>query len=189
MKLVIDNTQLTTGGIDDVELMSRLAHGEMECLGTLVRRHQHRVRCLAFRYTGRWDVADDIAQEAFLRVYRSAANYHPSAAFSTWLYRVVVNLCLDWGKRPRIAPLKEIDPPLDAGPDRGMLQLEKQQAIAGAIASLPERQRMAVLLHRFEGLSHSEVAQSTGWSESAVESLLTRAYAALRATLAEWDEG
>ncbi|WP_428937731.1 RNA polymerase sigma factor [Fontivita pretiosa] len=169
--------------------MADLARGDMAALGSLVRRHQHRVRALAYRLTGRWDLADDLAQETFLRVYRSARSYTPSAAFSTWLYRIVVNLCLDQARRPRLAEIAdpgEVQPASQAGSDAPLLDRERAEAIQRAIDALPPRQRIALLLHRFEQMSHAQIAQATGWSESAVESLLVRAYAQLRQRLKLW---
>lgn len=158
--------------------MAKLAAGDTAALARLVRRHQDRVRVVAYRHTHRWDAADDIAQETFLRVWRAANRYQPSASFTTWLYRVVVNLCLDWSRKPRLASI----------PDgvRAKAQhdgAETSARVQAAVAALPERQRMAIVLHRFEGMSHQQIAEVTGWSASAVESLVVRAYASLRQTL------
>lgn len=159
----------------------------MNALAVLVERHQQRVRRIAYRFCGRWDQADDIAQETFLRMYRAAGSYKPSAAFSTWLYRIVVNLCLDRAKRPRLAALPDEPPPGKApAADEAMVRDECVEAVRRAIASLPERQRIVLLLHRFEHLDHAQIAQSTGWSQSAIESLLVRAYAQLRQRLQVW---
>lgn len=175
-------------GPADAELMRCLAAGQMQALAILVQRHQERVRRLAYRFTARWEVADDIAQEAFLRLYRGADRYKPTAAFSTWLYRIVVNLCLDHAKRPRLAMLPE-EPACPAPsdpPDQALRRQECIEAVRQEIAALPERQRIALVLHRFERLDHAQIAQSTGWSESAIESLLVRAYAQLRQRLRGW---
>ena len=172
----------------DAELMRELAAGRMEALAALVRRHQHSVRAIAWRMTGREDAADDITQETFLRVYRSAGSYRPTAAFTTWLYRIVVNLCLDRARAPRMVDLPE-DAPAPETADGPLLRAERLEAVRKAVAALPERQRIAVILHRFEGLSHAQIAAATGWSEPAVESLLTRAYETLRAALEQWHTG
>jgi RNA polymerase sigma-70 factor, ECF subfamily len=172
----------------DAELMRQLAQGDMRALGVLVKRHQDVARRVAYRFTGRWDVADDMAQDAFLRLYRGAAGYKPTAAFSTWLYRIVVNLCLDHARRPRLAVLPD-EPscaPAGAAPDETLCRQERAQAVRREIAALPERQRIALVLHRFERRDHAQIAQSTGWTESAIESLLVRAYAQLRQRLADW---
>lgn len=175
----------------DAELMAGAARGDMGAFARLVERHQERVRAIAYRFSGRWDVADDVTQEVFLRVYRSGAGYEPKAAFSTWLYRIVVNLCLDARRRPRMAhiPDDEMAGVSDSSVDGHLMQEEMCRAVRRAVASLPERQRIALLLHRFEGLGHAEVAAATGWSESAVESLLVRAYAQLRERLKDWSDG
>lgn len=164
--------------------MSALGTGSMSALGTLVERHQQRLRALAYRITSRWDVADDIAQEAFLRLYRASARYQPTAALSTWLYRIVVNLCLDHARRPRPAREDGTEPATSqsSGPD-ALIRDETIEAVRHEIRLLPERQRVAVVLHRFDGLTYREISDVTGWSESAVESLLVRAYGQLRERL------
>lgn len=170
----------------DAELMQQLAAGSMSTLGRLVQRYQQRVRTVAYRMTGRWATADDIAQETFLRVYRAAGRYRPTAQFSTWLYRIVVNLCMDETKRrvPRLAGEELV--PDTATPKDPLVQQETVEAVRREIGQLPERQRVAVILHRFENLTHGQIADVTGWSESAVESLLVRAYAQLRDRLKSW---
>lgn len=162
----------------------------MVALATLVQRHQNRVRTLAFRLMGKWDIADDIAQEAFLRLYHSASRYQPTAALTTWLHRIVVNLCLDWSKQRKPSPWPDTDSMAADAPsgDGNMLRNEKLVAIRQAVAELPERQRIALVLHRFENLNHAAISAVTGWSEPAVESLLVRAYARLRERLKTWME-
>ncbi len=171
----------------DHVLMRRIAAGDRAALATLVRRHQATVLRLAYRVLGRWDDAEDVAQEAFLRVLSGAGEYRPEAQFSTWLYRIVSNLCLDerrrWARRRRWSLESaeiSVDPARESDQDRRELQQRVQQAVA----DLPQRQRLAVVLHRFEGLNHAEIAEITGWSASAVESCLVRAYAGLRQRLA-----
>jgi RNA polymerase sigma-70 factor (ECF subfamily) len=166
--------------------MAGVARGDRAAFALLIERHQQRVRALAYRFCGRWDVADDVAQEVFLRLHRSAQRYRPAAAFSTWLYRIVANLCLDAARRPRPARMGDGPAASQQGADEPLLRQEMGQAVQRAVAALPERQRIVLLLHRFEGLGHAEVAAATGWSESAVESLLVRAYANLREHLSDW---
>lgn len=172
----------------DAELMRRLGVGDMSALAELVRRHQQRVRALAYRLTGRWDVADDVAQDTFVKLHRVAGRYRPTAALSTWLYRMVVNLCLDLRRRRRAVSLGNAAELLPGEPaaDECLVRRERIDAIQRAVAELPERQRAALVLHRFEGLSHMQIAEVTGWSPAAVESLLVRAYAQLRERLREW---
>jgi RNA polymerase sigma-70 factor (ECF subfamily) len=135
-------------------------------------------------------VADDISQEAFLRVLRAAPTYKPAASFTTWLYRIVVNLCLDAQRyRGTLQLVREEDQYAATRPvDRRLVQDEAVHAVQGEVAALPERERIVVVLHRFQGLSHCQIAQATGWTEPAVESLLVRAYARLRERLHEWAE-
>jgi len=174
----------------DTQLMARLAQGDMGALGQLVRRHQATVFALAVRLLGRHDLADDVVQESFLHVHRAAQRYQPEAKFTTWLYRIVMNLCHDARRRARRAPAELFG---DEHPD-GRLGVdplearERAERVHRAVDALPERQQTAILLHRYQDLTHREVAQVTGWSESAVESLLVRAYATLRKELADLND-
>lgn len=176
--------------VDDAQLMARLAAGDRMALGALVQRHQRRVLELAYRTTGDHALAEDIGQEAFLRVWRSARRYKPTAQFTTWLYRIVVNLCLDAFKRRK--PVSGDVPDGAAnGAGESITAIEAREratAVQQVVAALPDRQRVAVVLHRFSGLTVRETAETTGWSESAVESLLVRAYATLRRSLMELEK-
>lgn len=169
---------------DDHELMRRTAAGDHAAFAVLVRRHQARVLSLAYRLLGRWDAAEDVSAEAFVRVYDRARKYEPQARFTTWLYRIVANLC--WDQRRRWS--RALETLLDwhdagAAPTDPVERDETRRSVRRAIASLPDRQRLVILLHRFEGLDHREIAEITGWSASAVESCLVRAYARLRELL------
>jgi len=168
--------------------MRRLAEGDRDAFAALVRRHQGRVLSLAYRFLNRWDAAEDVGQEVFLRVLRSAASYRPEAEFSTWLYRVVANLCWDERRKARSARAALIRFARRPEPDGSPTQIdadERSERVRAAVAALPDRQRLALLLHRFAGLGHAEIADATGWSRSAVESCLVRAYARLRDELSE----
>ncbi len=173
---------------NDAELMAHLAKGQTSALGELARRHQNRVLEIAFRTLGHWDLAEDVAQETFLRVYRAAKHYRPHAKFTTWLYRIVVNLCLDEQRR-RAKGAASLESVASEGPPVSHADLAEKKEIAElvrtAVQELPERQRMAIVLYRYEGLSHAQISEITGWSQSAVESLLVRANANLRAKLAK----
>ncbi len=171
----------------DHELMRRIALEDRAALGLLVRRHQDRIRALAVRFLGDPHLADDVCQDAFLRILRSARSYRPEAGFTTWVYRIVANLCWDQRRKAARAPLRLHTPPeRPAGDNPGSAdeQGERIEQVRAAVAALPDRQRLALLLHRYQGLSHAEIAASTGWSPAAVESCLVRAYASLRARLA-----
>jgi RNA polymerase sigma-70 factor (ECF subfamily) len=171
---------------NDTELMTRLAKGDMAALGDIVRKYQDKVLSLSYRVLGDWDRAEDIAQETFLRVYRAAKHYKPKAKFTTWLYRIVVNLCFDAQRKQAKAeaPLENVSPAALAESDSKTAERkEVVYLVKTAVNELPERQKLAVILHRYNGLSHTEVAEVTGWTKSAVESLLVRAYANLREKL------
>lgn len=177
-----------TDKTSETELMSNLASGEMEALAEIVRRYQDKVLALAYRFLNDWTKAEDVAQEAFLRVHRSSRNYKPQASFSTWLYRIVSNLCLDERRRQTRLPLSIEDAPCDVAVDSGSDPVERNETIElvqKAIGELPERQRLAVILHRYENLSYDEICEVTKWTKAAVESLLVRAYANLREKLSK----
>lgn len=179
---------MTNDTPNDGQLMARLAGGDMSALGELARRHQGKVLELAYRTLGAWDLAEDVAQETFLRVYRAAKRYQPTAKFTTWLYRIVINLCLD-EKRKRAkagVPLETaVHEQFSASNNHTTEKEEMAALVRAAVHALPERQRLAVILHRYDGLNHAEISEATGWTQSAVESLLVRAYANLRGKLAK----
>ena len=171
---------------DNSELMARLAKGDLEALGELAKRHQEKVLSLAYRFLGDWHKAEDVAQEAFLRVHKAARSYKPTAQFTTWMYRIVDNLCFDEQRKKSKARVSLDDvgsEMLVESESNAAERKEIAQLVRRAVMELPERQRLAVILHRYEGLSHGEIAEATGWSSSAVESLLVRAYANLRPKL------
>jgi len=174
----------------DEQLTAELSGGYMSALAELVHRHQSKVLALAYRMLNDWDQAEDLAQEAFLRLYRSAGKYHGRSKFTTWMYRVVVNLCLDQRrKRKSVLRIDDIDvPPAEPTGGDPLEKRETAEAVRRAVAQLNERQRVVVILHRFEELSHEQISELTGWSKSAVESLLVRAYETLRGKLKKIDD-
>ena len=104
---------------NDTELMARLAKGDMSALGDIVRKHQNKILSLSYRVLGDWHGAEDVTQETFLRIFRAAENYKLKARFTTWLYRIVINLCFDeQRKRARsAAPLEDANPAVLAESD------------------------------------------------------------------------
>ena len=144
---------------------------------------------MAQRVLGQRDLAEDLVQDAFLRVYRAARTYKPTAAFSTWFYRIIVNLCIDRMRRKQKQAALSLNHQQEKrgyqteDPAESTLEEERRQAVHRALEQLSERERTAVVLHRFEGLSHQRIAEITEWTESAVESLLVRAYKKLRQEL------
>lgn len=175
----------------DVELMARLGRGDLAALGILAERYQDRVRSLAYRLLGDWHRAEDVSQETFLRLRQAAARYEPQAQFTTWLYRIVHNLSLDQQRKTRHDPVSlealEADTE-EAAKASPVERSDLAEAVQAAVGELPERQRRVIILHRYEGLSHEEIAEVTGWSKSAVESLLVRAYENLRKKLASYQD-
>jgi RNA polymerase sigma-70 factor (ECF subfamily) len=176
---------------NDIELMARLGRGDLAALGILAQRYQNRVLALSYRLLGDWHRAEDVSQETFLRLQQAAGQYEPRAQFTTWLYRIVHNLSMDQQRRTRNAPVSlealpaEKEEPASASPAE---RHELAEAVRTAIAELPERQRRVIILHRYEGLSHDQIGEVTGWSRSAVESLLVRAYENLRKKLAAYQD-
>jgi RNA polymerase sigma-70 factor (ECF subfamily) len=172
-------------GPADHDLMARTAQGDARAFQTLARRHGGRALALARRVLGNEAVAEDIVQEALLRVWTHAPRWRPEAAFRTWLYRIVVNLCLNARRRPAHLPLEAAGDVADpaAAADAAMETGERDHFLAAAIDALPARQRAAIVLTYQEELSNAEVAAVLDTSISGIETLLVRAKRTLRATL------
>ena len=170
---------------DDQQLMTAVAEGDERAFRILAVRHLAWALRLAGRLTGNPADAEDIVQEAMLRVWTNAPRWQPAARFRTWFYRVVVNLALDWRRRRPFAALDEAGEPADPNPDPQAALDQRQTArrVAAAIAALPERQRVALVLTYFEELSNAEVAGLLGASVGGIEGLLVRARRALRLRL------
>ena len=176
--------QLPKSVPNDRDCMRAIARGDTYELGRLYERHKDNVLSLAFRILGKWNLAEDICQETFLRVQHAAKTYKPEAEFTTWLYRIVVNLCLDEKRRQSrfSVNIKAIDTFPEPAAYR-MAEKDSQElhaVVKQALQKLNDRQRTAVILHKIEGLSHAEISLKTGWTPASVESLLVRAYKNLR---------
>lgn len=172
----------------DEQLVVHVGQGNMQALAELVRRYQDRMLHLAFRTLGDRHMAEDIVQEAFLRVHRAAARYRPDARFGTWFYRIVVNLCMDelrkrQGQSAGLAGYPVPGPSNQDDPAYPQQVLELQVAVQKALGTLNDRERVAVILHRYDGLSHRQIAELNETSVSAVESMLFRTYRKLREEL------
>jgi RNA polymerase sigma-70 factor (ECF subfamily) len=169
----------------DEVLMARIAEGQELAFQLLMRRHLQRSLAIARRMSLGAADAEDIVQEAWLRVWTTAARWRPTAAFKTWLYRVLVNLCLDRRRRRTHTALDAIAEPADDSPDAtaSIEASETARLVAAAIAELPERQRAALVLSYYEGLSNAECATVLDATVAGVEALLVRARRALRARL------
>lgn len=174
------------GAADEAELVAKVGAGDGAAFRTLTERHLGSVLAVARRMLADKAEADDLAQECFLRLWRSAATLDigPSGV-RPWLRRVVSNLCLDkvrvQGRVTTVDELPEVPDP--ATQLRGIEDRETQERVAAALQKLPERQRLALTLFHFEGMSQIEVGQAMGISDEAVESLLGRARRQLKAEL------
>lgn len=174
----------------DEALMAAIAEEDGFAFSQLVQRHLARTVGLATRLMGSRADGEEIAQEAFARVWAHAARWRPiggggNARFTTWLYRIVVNLAIDRKRRPGFAPMDDVVEPVDEADD-GFVRIQRRQvtdAVAAAVLRLPERQRTALSLCFFEGMSNIEAGKIMSLSVGAVESLLVRARRTLRAEL------
>lgn len=166
----------------DEMLMALVAQRDQRAFSVLMERHMARAIRFAERIVGNAE-ADDIAQEAFVRVWNRGASYDPGVGrFTTWLYRIVLNLAIDSRRRPRHLDIEEAAdvPSNEPEPVVRLIADEQDRSIAAAMAALPERQRAAIALFHMEGLSVREAALAMNLSEKAFESLLTRARSALK---------
>jgi RNA polymerase sigma-70 factor (ECF subfamily) len=182
---------------EDVRLMALVAAGDAGAFEHLVERHQRLVIGTVSRMLGNNADAEDIAQQVFVRVWKSAKRYVPRAKFTTWLLKITRNLVFnELRRRSRHAQVSlqtemdEEERPIKderaSAPDASFLEQELQKAIDAAIAELPEAQRLAVILRRYEELSYEEIAETLDQSVSAVKSLLFRARTELRARLSRY---
>lgn len=173
---------------DGAELMLRLAAGDSSAFAALIERYQSPVFNTVRRYLGDRAVAEEITQEVFVRVFKAAATYERKAKFETWLHHVVFNLCAnaaDYTKRRKALSIDRAptgdSAPIDvvAHEDRGPMErlesVEIARIVRAAIARLPDQQRAALILSRYECLPYQEIAASLGVSLEAVKSLLFRA--------------
>ena len=182
---------------EDVRLMQLAGTGDMAAFERLVERHQRLVIGTVGRMLGAQADAEDIAQQVFLRVWKNASRYVPQAKFTTWLLKITRNLVFNEMRRRSRHPQVPLQPDTEeeerplrdenaVAPDDSLLDEELQQAVDAAIAKLPETQRMAVILRRYEELSYEEIAEALDQSVSAVKSLLFRARTELRERLKQY---
>jgi len=175
----------------DEALMAQVARGDRGAYQRLARRHLPAMLGLARRILGNAADAEDVAQEAMLRVWTHAPRWQPLAAFRTWLTRVVVNLCLDRKRRAPWVALEAAGEIEDPAPDAGERAeaAERERRLAAAIAKLPARQRAAIMLTYGEGMSNAQVAEMLDATVSAVETLLVRGKQNLRRALNDVIDG
>lgn len=169
--------------MDDESLLLAIGRGDHRAFAVLMERHGAFAMTLAARMTGNAQDAEEVAQEAFLRVWSAAERWSPGGArFTTWLYRVVMNLCLDRKRRAPMLAMDDVAEPADTAPS-GLDNCASGQArdlVAAALASLPDRQRAAVALCYYGEVSCQEAADSLEVSLAALESLLVRGRRGLR---------
>jgi len=180
----------------DAELMLRLKAGDQASFGPLLARHRGPVIHFLYRMVQNPAVAEELAQEVFLRVYRARASYVASAKFTTWLFRIALHLALNnlrdaRGEKETVSLDQETEDGLqlqvaDERPsvEQRLVQAERLAEVRRAIGALPDKQRAAVLMHKYEEMGYAQIAEVLDCSESAVKSLLFRAYETLRARLA-----
>ena len=180
----------------DAELMLRVREGDDTSFALLLERHRGPVVHFVYRMVQNQAVSEELAQEVFLRVYRSRTTYEPAAKFTTWLFRIATHVALNWirdGKNERgqeslneelldgtVRQVADQQPTIE----QQMVAKVKSREVREAVEALPAKQRAAVLMHKYEGLEYSQIAGVLRCSESATKSLLFRAYETLRARLA-----
>jgi RNA polymerase sigma-70 factor, ECF subfamily len=178
----------------DIWLMLETKAGHREGFDVLVERHRNDLIGYLYRMVYDHAAAEDLAQEAFLRAYRSRGSYVPTAKFTTWLYSIATRLALNWlrdNRRFLYEPIDQADPDqrprqiADPRPlaDAQAIRSALLQALRSAVAQLPDRQRAVVIMHRYHDMTHEEIATALRCSPQSVRSMLHRARAALRARL------
>ena len=187
--------------LEDSAIMLELRAGNMAGFDYLIQKYRKPIVNFMYRMAHNQAVAEELAQEVFLRVYRSRETYRAEARFSTWLYRIATNLGVNYARDTRLERaastvyLDEADSETGTTPDVAdltpsaeahMLRRERMNAIRQHVMALPERQRMAVLMHKYEGMDYKQIGDVLKLSESATKSLLFRAYQTLREKLKEF---
>jgi RNA polymerase sigma-70 factor (ECF subfamily) len=185
----------------DAAVMLRVAAGDEESFNFLVQKHHRPMIHFLFRMVRNQAVAEELAQEVFLRVYRARDSYRAEARFTTWLYRIATNLAVNHArdtKHERAAQTVYLDAPdeesgttpdvADGEPsvEQKLMRDERMAAIRTHVMALPERQRMAVLMHKYQGMDYRQIGDVLKLSESATKSLLFRAYQTLRDKLKDF---
>jgi RNA polymerase sigma-70 factor (ECF subfamily) len=187
--------------LSDAEIMLRVAAGDEAGFGLLVEKYRRQMVHYMYRMVHNQAIAEELAQEVFLRVYRARASYRAEAKFSTWIYRIATNLGVNHARDTRhergaqAVYLDQPDPETGISPDvadstptveQDMLREARLAAIRKHVMALPERQRTAVLMHKYQDLDYKEIGAVLKLSESATKSLLFRAYQTLRERLKEF---
>jgi RNA polymerase sigma-70 factor (ECF subfamily) len=174
--------------LDDAALAHRCAGGSREAFDVIVQRHRRAVYQVCYRFAGNHEDASDLAQDAFVRAWRGVRSFRGQSAFSTWLYRIAVNVCLNRvAKKPvRFDSIDRMQSLADASADHPAAELvrrERAAAVRSAIALLPKRQRATLILRTYHDLPHAQIAEILGSSVGAVKANLFHALANLRKVL------
>ncbi len=197
MKTGVQQTVVGVAALEhDAQLMLRVREGDQASFGLLLEKYRAPVVHFLYRMVQNQAVAEELAQEVFLRVYRSRTSYEPAARFTTWLFRIATHLALNWlrdGKHERLQERLDEEgegqtvrrdvPDRRPSAEQILLKRVRRDEIRAAIAALPAKQRAAVLMHKYQEMDYAQIAGALGCSESAVKSLLFRAYETLRARL------
>jgi len=179
----------------DEELVALAQAGDLDCFNQLVSRWERPIYALAYRTLGREEEARDVVQEAFLRAFRGLRGFRGQAKFSSWLYRITLNLCRDWIRRERRAPVVQLPEgvdPIEVADERVapaesvedlVARKELSEAVAKALVELPEDQRVAILLKEYHGLTFQEIADQLDCPLSTVKTRLYQGLSVLRRRL------
>jgi len=185
----------------DAEVMLRVKAGDQSAFDYLVQKYRRPLVSFMYRMARNTAAAEDLAQEVFLRVYRSRQTYEASAKFTTWLYRIATNLAVNHARdtrheRPEVTvsldePDEETGTTLDVADgavtaEESLVRRERTLAIRAKVEALPERQKLAVIMHKYQQMDYKQIAEVLKLSESATKSLLFRAYETLREQLKEF---
>ena len=174
---------------NDASLMQAVAQGDMGAFEQIVRRHQSAAWRVAWRFLGDADEAEDMVQEAFLRILDAAPRYRPTATFRTYLYRVLTRLCMDHARKKRPALVETLPDIASDAPSQleQYARKELEQAVQRALDALPSKVRLAIVLRYFEGLSAREMATALNTTPKGVERLLARARKQVEPLLRAYD--
>ena len=169
----------------DEELMLSVARGDLNAFNEIILRHQRTAWSIAHRFLGDATEAEDIAQQAFLKILEAASRYRPTAAFRSYLLRVVTRLCIDHAKKKRPTYTNTLPETQShsSDPAQSLAMKERGTAIRKALDTLPPNQRLALILRHYEEMSYVDIAQSLNISVKAVEGLIRRARATLKTRL------
>jgi RNA polymerase sigma-70 factor, ECF subfamily len=197
----VAEVMLSPDGLSDAEVMLRVRAGDQTAFDYLVQKYRRPMVGFMYRMVRNTAVAEDLAQEVFLRVYRSRAGYEASAKFTTWLYRIATNLAMNHARDTRHERPENVvsldQPDEDTGltmdvadstmsVEENIVRRERMMAIRAKVQALPERQKIAVVMHKYQQMDYKQIAKVLKLSESATKSLLFRAYETLRVELKQF---